>query len=501
MDAQTLAQFYETLSARLDVDKAAKFANSRISVPKNAEALVREADAEAKRLAQVPLDGPKNISEFARGAKIVLVAVCSIMDAMRRAALLGGRVETRRRKEDESLKTITSPSRDTASVIAKTRKTRLHFELPALFTDCESALLRLAVAMFQRNTPSVGVVRLGSRRNLPTPSDMFEKMIDKINVAPLVSSASGIVAAVAQEDPSDDSDGEDTASSSSSTSSTSSETASHRSENEDFLANLSRVKLILTVQGCIELAEVLRDLKWSVLAFKLEPILYLNSLERYCASGRLTRVCTFRPLFKAFIELQTNAHEEMKVLSNQFTLDRTGTFTEVLSRVRRAIGTKQLAKPLALSSAAKLNAAVSNATKVSPIKYESDKIYEAFIGPVDLKRRLEISNFTYEGRRYEIVLYRKTLFDVIGATTVTAPDTKIENDGDAAPESELYAHLPWSRRLDLVPYPDKITLQSLTGEQIYGFDHSGAICVSSRQEDRLYAQRVVIVKRSAAAAK
>jgi hypothetical protein len=221
------------------------------------------------------------------------------------------------------------------------------------------------------------------------------------------------------------------------------------------------------IQALMELSEIVKDKSYSRLASTINEGIYMKVVQHYSDNNRFKTMFPVEPLMAKYLKdyvAQMYMQKEKESLQNQYNVDPKRTTMFLLDKMSKENVTT--------------NNAHRNRKTKSASKYDNDKIYEVFKGPVNYRNHLVITNYKYNNRQYRIITYNDCLFDVIGYVS----------DNDEHTVKELYNNIPWSKRLDLLPYRAKIDLEEMTGEQLNDFHGYASLTVSWMEDGLEYAE-------------
>ena len=233
------------------------------------------------------------------------------------------------------------------------------------------------------------------------------------------------------------------------------------------------------VQALMETSEFVKDKYYARLATTINEGLYFKAAKHYSDNNTFKTIHPYEPLAAKYLKdyvAQMYMHEEQIRVYNQYQVDPRRTIMFLLDKVSGNIDSNNTNNKSASTHRS------SRKTR-AVVKFDNNKVYEVFKGPMNYLNHLMITNYKYNNRQYRIVTYNDCLYDVIGFVS----EPSIDDDSNTN-ETQLYNNIPWSKRLELLPYRAKIDLEEMTGEQLNEFRGYASVTVSWMENGLEYAK-------------
>lgn len=233
------------------------------------------------------------------------------------------------------------------------------------------------------------------------------------------------------------------------------------------------------VQTFMELAEILGDKSYAKFAALINEEIYIAAAKWYIQkSNKFSTIYPYEHLISRYLRecvAPKYIDQEQSTIMKQFEVNPQSTITYVIKELSE---TNEFGCQAQVNGSALTNNALTGKKKRSvgdsSNVVDPEMVYEVFRGPVNYKNRLLVTNLNREDNKvYRIVTYNDCLYDVVGCST----DTMNEN-GVKINESIVYNRMPWSERLNLIPYRAKIELDVMSGEDINNFKGNASLTVS-----------------------
>lgn len=217
------------------------------------------------------------------------------------------------------------------------------------------------------------------------------------------------------------------------------------------------------IQTLMECAELTKDKSPAKLAMDLDEEAYIKAVGHYLDRKTLKTMYPFEPMRLKYLKEcvgQMFMKMEHDKLTNQHKIDPHRTIKFLLENVYHATCKSAHAAQL------------TRKTRSVGVKFDLDKVYQVFVGPINYQSNLMITNYVLKGRVYRIATYNDCLYDVIGS------HLEDHTGQDQNADSRIYNSLSWPDRLELIPYRAKIKLRSMTGEDLNEFQGHAMLTIS-----------------------
>lgn len=233
------------------------------------------------------------------------------------------------------------------------------------------------------------------------------------------------------------------------------------------------------VQTFMELAEIMGEKSYAKFAALINEEIYIAAAKWYIQkNNKFSTIYPYEHLICRYLRecvAPKYIDQEQSTIAKQFEVNPQSTITYVIKELSE---TNEFGGQAQVNGSALTNAMLTGKKKRSvndpTSTVDPEMVYEVFRGPINYKNRLLVTNVNRdENKVYRIVTYNDCLYDVVGCSM----DTLNEN-GVKMNESIVYNRMPWSERLQLIPYRAKIELDVMSGEDINNFKGNASLTVS-----------------------
>lgn len=236
----------------------------------------------------------------------------------------------------------------------------------------------------------------------------------------------------------------------------------------------------MLVQTLMELSDILPDKSYAKVAAALNEEHYIGMTKVYIKHNVMKTLHPYEHLFQRYLKecvAPKRIDEEQRKIQKQYAVDPKSIITFVLSELQEASERREKKKR------------AKRSTNEAAAVFVDGETYEVFRGPLNYRNDLVMRNVQHGDRFYWVITYNDCLYDVIGSS-LDPEQQRNENvapqTGSAAPvasqtterDMRLYNHLPWSTRLKLIPFRGKISLQTMTSDELNRVQGPASLTVS-----------------------
>lgn len=210
------------------------------------------------------------------------------------------------------------------------------------------------------------------------------------------------------------------------------------------------------IQAVLETSDVLRDKSYSKLAMAVHSKIYVLAIKYYIEKKPFATICPYDALINKYIQTciaskwQTSEREK---IVNQFDVNAYAIVENMIDSLPGDNDT------------------------VKSVKFEEERAYYVFEGPVNFPRDLTYTYKNYNGKYHQIVTYKDCLYDVIGT------------------EDELFSNKTWEERLGSIDYTAKIIIQKKTGAELNEYNGNATLATAWMDDNRFHCKHYTFVKR------